>query len=94
MRCATTIDPQTTSCIQTDVSCNSVRYAWGNSSLKTWFITKNKKVLLPKSCRLLFTLTVEETDEPIHTADTYPKKGDVISDLDGSKLKINDVSWV
>ena len=33
------------------------RYAWGNSTLKTWFITKNKNSFLSNSCKLLFIIT-------------------------------------
>ncbi len=85
---------KTTNEKQAAVKCNDVRYAWGNSYLKTWFITKTKKVFLPKSSKLLFILTGEETNEPISTTDTYPKQGDVISDVGGSKLKVNSVKWI
>lgn len=73
---------------------SAVRYAWGNSTLKTWFITKTKKALVPKGCKLLFVLTVEETDEAINITDTYPVKGDIIADVDSSRLKIHEVNWV
>ena len=32
----------------TKITNNIIRYAWGNSILKTWFITKNKHTFLPK----------------------------------------------
>lgn len=85
---------ETVNNIQLDVKRNILRYAWGNSMLKTWFITKSSKVFLPKGCKLLFKILGEETNEPIHTTDTYPKSGDVISDVDGFNIKVLDVSWI
>lgn len=76
------------------VKGNVVRYAWGNSTLKTWFITKSNKAFLPKGCKLLFKILGEQTNEPIHTADTYPKQGDVILDVDGFNIKVVDVIWI
>lgn len=71
-----------------------VRYAWGNSELKTWFITKTKKVILPKGCKLLFVISGERTNDDISTFDTYPKTGDVVCDLDGSRIKIKNINWI
>lgn len=78
----------------TQSSIKLIRYAWGNSTLKTWFITKNKNVFLPKGCKLIFILSGEKTNDIIQTTDTYPKIGDVISDIDDSRIKISDVSWI
>lgn len=72
---------------------NIVRYAWGNSKLKTWFITKNKKCFLPKGSKLLFVITSKQTTELLKTSDNYPKIGDVITDIDGLKIKIIDIKW-
>ena len=86
--------------VERQLSCLTVvrrsilRYAWGNSSLNTWFITKTNKGFLPKGCKLLFKISGEETNEPTHTADTYPKQGDVIADVDGFNIKVVDVIWV
>lgn len=80
--------------IKNAVSKNIVRYAWGNSKLKTWFITKNKTAFIPKGCKLIFIITGEITNEPLHTLDNYPNKGDVISDIDNLHIKVSDVSWV
>lgn len=71
-----------------------VRYAWGNSIKKTWFITKNNKALLPKGSKLLFIISGKETDKKIKTSDTYPKEGDVIFDVNSSKIEVTDVKWV
>ncbi len=49
-----------------------VRYAWGNTALKTWFITKHKRAFLPKGCKLLFTITGEHSNAPLQTPSTYP----------------------
>jgi hypothetical protein len=85
---------ETANSVQTAVRRSVLRFAWGNSSLKTWFITKSNKAFLPKGCKLLFKISGEETNEPVHTIDTYPKQGDVISDVDGFNIKVLDVSWV
>ena len=90
----TIILKETANSVQTAVRRSVLRFAWGNSSLKTWFITKSNKSFLPKGCKLLFKITGEETNEPIHTTDTYPNQGDVISDVDGFNIKVVDVSWV
>ncbi len=71
-----------------------IRYAWGNSNLKTWFITKHKKVVLPKGSKLLFIIIGEKTDDIIRICDTYPKLGDVIIDTDGTKIKVINVNWI
>jgi len=80
--------------VQISVRQVVVRYAWGNSSLKTWFITKSNKAFLPKGCKLLYKISGEETNESTHTTDTYPKRGDVIADIDGFNIKVVDVSWI
>lgn len=85
---------ETTNSIQTVVKRSVLRYAWGNTTLKTWFITKSNNILLPKGCKLIFKISGEETNEPIHTTETYPKEGDIIGDVDGFNIKIIDVSWV
>jgi len=85
---------ETANSVQTAVRRSVLRFAWGNSSHKTWFITKSNKAFLPKGCKLLFKISGEETNEPVHTIDTYPKQGDVISDVDGFNIKVLDVSWV
>ena len=85
---------ETAKSVQTAVRRSVLRFAWGNSSLKTWFITKSNKAFLPKGCKLLFKISGEETNELVHTIDTYPKQGDVISDVDGFNIKVLDVSWV
>ena len=85
---------ETANSVQTAVRLSVLRFAWGNSSLKTWFITKSNKAFLPKGCKLLFKISGEETNELVHTIDTYPKQGDVISDVDGFNIKVLDVSWV
>lgn len=90
----TIILEETANSVQTAVRRSVLRFAWGNSYLKTWFITKSNKAFLPKGCKLLFKIFGEETNEPIHSADTYPKQGDVISDVDGSNIKVVDVSLV
>lgn len=62
------------------------RYGWGCN--KTWFITKNKRQVMPKGARLLMKLGCERTTLPFQTKDTYPMVGDVIGDTDGNKLLI------
>jgi hypothetical protein len=62
------------------------RYAWGCGN--TWFITKNKQQVMPKGSRLLMKLGCERTTLPLHTKDTYPTVGDVVSDTDGGKLLV------
>lgn len=57
-------------------------------------LDKRKKAFLPKGCKLLFIISGEETNEPINTTDSYPKQGDVISDIDGFHIKVVDVSWI
>ena len=69
------------------------RYAWGNSNLKTWFITKNRKSLLPIGSKLLFVLTCEIVIGEVKTSDTYPSIGDIIFDVDGSLIKVIDIKW-
>jgi len=69
-----------------------VRYGWGNSKLKTWFITKTKKEFLPAGCIMLFTIYGKITDETVKTTDTYPKVGDVISDVNGLKIIVNRIN--
>lgn len=85
---------QTANSVQTAIRRSVLRYAWGNSSLKTWFITKSKKTFLPKSCKLLFRISGEETNESTHITDSYPKQGHVISDVDGFNIKVLDVTWI
>lgn len=80
-------------CTIADVRCSVIRFAWGNEKLKTWFITKTEKEFLPKGSRLLFKMGCEPTNEPISTAESYPKQGDVINDVDGYKLKVVSVEW-
>lgn len=88
------VDSETENSVKSPAIYGIIRYAWGNSRLKTWFITKTKKEFLQKGCKLLFKITGEQTSEPIKTSDTYPKQGDVISDVNGSKIKVIDVSWI
>lgn len=76
------------------ITNNIIRYAWGNSSLKTWFITKTKHRFLPKGCKLLFVINGEHTNATISIVDTYPTVGDVISDIDGNKLLVKNVEWI
>lgn len=90
----TIILEETANSIQTDVMRNVLRFAWGNSILKTWFITKSDKSFLPKGCKLLFKIAGEETNEPVRTSENYPKQGDVISDVDGFNIKVVDVAWI
>ena len=63
-----------------------VRYAWGCDN--SWFITKNKRCIMPKGSRLLIRLGCEKTNHPIHTKSNYPTVGDVISDVDSNVLRI------
>jgi hypothetical protein len=90
----TIILEKTANSVQTAVRRSVLRFAWGNSLLKTWFITKSNKAFLPKGCKLLFKISGEKINEPIHTTDTYPKQGDVISDIDGFNIKVIDIIWV
>lgn len=90
----TIILEETANSVQTAVRRSVLRFAWGNSTLKTWFITKSNKAFLPKGCKLLFKISGEETNEPTHTIDTYPKQGDVIADVDGFNIKVVDVTWI
>ena len=90
----TIILEETANSVQTAVRRSVLRFAWGNSVLKTWFITKSNKALLPKGCKLLFKISGEETNEPIHTTETHPKEGDVIVDIDGFNIKVVDVTWI
>lgn len=71
-----------------------IRYAWGNQRLKTWFITKSQKTVVPEGCRLLFTLTCEYTTAPISIADTWPQIGDVLVDVDGARIGVKEVNWI
>ena len=80
--------------VQTAVRRSVLRFAWGNSTLKTWFITKSNKAFLPKGCKLLFKILGKETNEPTHTIDTYPKLDDVIADVDGFNIKVAEVIWI
>jgi hypothetical protein len=73
---------------------NSIRYGWGNSDLKTWFITEHKKQLVPKGSKLLFVITGEICNEPLHTSNTFPNRGDVISDVNGSNIKVTNVEYI
>lgn len=79
---------------QTEVKKSTIRYAWGNSSLKTWYITRSSKEFLPKGCKLLFKISGEEVNDPISVTESFPKEGDVICDLDGSHIKVIDVNWI
>jgi len=80
-------------CAIPSVRCSVVRFAWGNEKLKTWFITKTVKAVLPKGSRLLFRMGCEPTNEPISITDTHPKQGDVINDVNGNKLNVVSVEW-
>ncbi len=83
---------------KTEVSVNPssiiIRYGWGNEILKTWFLTKTKKAMVPEGSRLLMVFGCEETDGPISSFKTYPEVGDVVSDVDGEHIKIKTVDWV
>lgn len=76
-----------------DVGRSLFRFAWGNERIKTYFITKTDKEFLPKGSRLLFKMICEPTNKPISTTETYPKKGDIINDVDGNKLSVVSVEW-
>ena len=72
-----------------------IRYGWGNELLKTWFLTRSKKTIVPKSSRLLMIFSCKETDEPISSFNTsYPEIDDVVSDVDGEHIKIKTINWV
>lgn len=71
-----------------------IRYGWGNELLKTWFLTRSKKVVIPKGSRLLMIFGCEETNEPISSSNTYPEIDDVVSDVDGEHIKIKTIDWV
>jgi hypothetical protein len=77
-----------------DSDATLVYYGWGNEQLKTWFITKTKKAILPKGSRLLFKIKGQSTNAEIFTSETYPTADDVISTFDGKHIKVNEVNWV
>lgn len=84
-------ETETKPCTIPSVRCSVIRFAWGNEKLNTWFITKTSKAVLPKGSRLLFKMGCEPTNEPISITDTHPQQGQVISDVDGDKLKLVSV---
>lgn len=65
-----------------------IRYCYANDVAKTWFISKNKKVFLPKKSYLLLTISGEITNNPISVSNTYPSVGDVVCDLEGNHILI------
>jgi len=76
-------------------STNRAYYAYGNTELKTWFISPQKIAIMPKGSRLLFVITADKVEiQPINTKETYPSVGDVVSDVYGNYLKIKDVKWI
>lgn len=70
-----------------------VRYAWANEKLKTWFLTKTPKEVVPKGCRLLLELKCESTTDPVSIKSVIPEVGGVVIDTDGTKLKIIEKNW-
>lgn len=80
-------------CTIPSVRCSVIRFAWSNENLKTWFITKTAKAFLPKGSRLLFKMGCEPTKDPISITDTQPRRGNIINDVDGDKLKVVNVEW-
>ena len=80
-------------CTTPSVKCSVVRFAWGNEKLKTWFITKTSKAVLPKGSKLLFKMGCERTNKTISITYTLPKQGDVINDVDSNKFRIVSVEW-
>jgi hypothetical protein len=69
-------------------------YGYGNESLKTWFISKTKKQIMPKGSRLLFLIKASTTNNPIHTTGTFPHEGDVICTTTGQRHLVKSVQWV
>lgn len=75
---------------KTETNVSLIRYAWGNETLKTWFITDNANVIMPKSSRLLFILTCEKTNLSVSTV---PQINDVVCDNKNMILKITDSKY-
>ena len=69
-----------------------IRFAWGCNN--TWFITKQKRLMMPKGARLLMKLICKKTNNPIYTPDKYPTIGSVVGDLDGQRLEIIDIMFL
>ena len=76
---------------QFEIKHEIIRFAWGNEKLSTWFTTKSNRQVLPKGSRLLFVIYGKYTNNSINTHDTYPKIGDVICDLNGRHIEVDDV---
>lgn len=71
-----------------------IRFAYGNEKLKTWFITKSNRQILPNGSRLIFILTCELTSDEISISETYPTKDQIIGDINGQHLKIINVEYL
>lgn len=69
-------------------------YVWGCDSLKTFFITRNRNMILPKRSYLIMILGCKETENDVNIQDiSIPNIGDIITDIKGIRLKIVTLKW-
>lgn len=81
--------------IEESVQLIEIRYAWGYTEGKTWFITydKNKKNV-PSNSVLLYKLFGIKTHLPMNNFDSHPKVGHVVCDIKGNNFLIEKIEWL
>lgn len=71
-----------------------VLFGYANEELKRWFLSRSKKCVMPKGCRLLFRILAYKSNIPISVKSTYPMIGDIVSDIKGDIFEIIEVEWI